>query len=283
MSAAPSLALEKVQRRACSRHPVGVTLDVAVLRSGIPENLPGRCIDLSENGVGAIIAGELLPDQHVAVELRLPNVGVPVRARALVRYQEQLRCGLQFVGLPVEQREMIRYWLYRSAAQRVQVSEKQTAPPAGSVLATALTARRGRRIRIQMRRFYALAAVIVLLAGLAWWQWQRSWNQLEKQASLAGAGSPRRISPEIMERRIVYKTNPAYPEAARLAGKQGMVVLDMVIGADGTVRRVRTVSGPDPLAQSAAEALQSWKFEPYQSDGKPVEVETTIAIEFRLN
>lgn len=284
MSAAPSLALEKAQRRAFPRQPVRVALDVIALRSGLPENLPGRCTDLSETGVGGIIAGELVPGQQVAVELRLPNVGVPVRARALVRYQEQLRCGLQFVGLPVEQREMIRYWLYRAAAQREQISEESGAPKADSVTAAAVTERRGRRIRVRLRRFYALAALMASLAGLAWWQWQRSWTELEAQASFAaGAGSPLRVSPEIMERRIVYKANPIYPEAARRAGKQGMVVLDAVIGADGTVRRVRAVSGPDLLAQSAADAVQSWTFEPYQADGKPVEVETTIAVEFRLN
>lgn len=116
MSAAPSLALEKTQRRALARRPLHVPLDVIALRCGVPEKLPGRCTDLSETGVGAVIAGELLPDQQVAIELRLPNVGVPVRARALVRYQSRLRCGLEFVGLSVEQREMIRYWLHRASA-----------------------------------------------------------------------------------------------------------------------------------------------------------------------
>jgi hypothetical protein len=164
MSAAPSLALEKTQRRAFPRQPVRVTLDVVALRSGVPEHLPGRCTDLSETGVGAIIAGELVPDQQVAVELRLPNVGVPVRARALVRYQEQLRCGLQFVGLPLEQREMIRYWLYRAAAWRAQVSEENQAPKVDSATAAAVTERRGRRIRVRLRRFYALAALMVAVA-----------------------------------------------------------------------------------------------------------------------
>ncbi|MBZ5547501.1 MAG: TonB family protein [Acidobacteriia bacterium] len=288
MSAAPLPALETTQRRAFPRQPVHVPLDVIALRSGIPENLPGRCTDLSETGVGAIIAGELVPDQQIAVELRLPDVGVPVRARALVRYQKQLRFGLQFVGLPMEQQEMIRYWLYRSAAKHAQGSEKSDAPKADPVTAIApaatVTERRVRRIRVRLRRFYALAALTVSLTGLAWWQWQRSWNELEAQASFAAApGSRLRVSPEIMERRIVYKENPVYPEAARLAGKQGMVVLDAVIGADGTVRRVRAISGADLLAQSAADAVQLWKFEPYQADGKPSEIETTIAVEFRLN
>ena len=77
MSAAPSLAFEEAPRRAFPRHPINVPLDLIALRSGVPENLPGRCTDLSEAGVGAVVAGELAAGQQVAVELRLPNVGVP--------------------------------------------------------------------------------------------------------------------------------------------------------------------------------------------------------------
>jgi protein TonB len=88
-----------------------------------------------------------------------------------------------------------------------------------------------------------------------------------------------------MEKRIVTKVAPAYPEAARIAGTEGVVVLDAVIAPDGSVKRLRRMSGPDLLAQSATDAVQSWKFEPYvdQSSGKAVEVETTIAVEFRLH
>jgi outer membrane biosynthesis protein TonB len=43
------------------------------------------------------------------------------------------------------------------------------------------------------------------------------------------------------------------------------------------------VSGPDLLVQAATEAVQSWKFEPYLTSGQAVEVETTIAVEFRLH
>jgi len=122
---------------------------------------------------------------------------------------------------------------------------------------------------------------MLALAGLGWWQWQRSWHELEARATVAESGL--RISPETMEKRIVTKVEPVYPEAARKAGLQGLVVMDAVIAPDGSVKRLRPVSGPDLLAQSATAAVQSWKFEPYLSSGKPVEVQTTIAIEFRLN
>jgi TonB family protein len=223
----------------------------------------------------------------VAVELRLPNVGVPVRARALVRYQSRLRCGLEFVGLSVEQREMIRYWIYRSASEPVEFRDfkkgeiGEPAPVVGAVAIAELAAKPGHRIRIGQGGFYALCVCLLALAGLGWWQWQRSWHELEARATVAESGL--RVSPETMEKRIVTKVEPVYPEAARKAGLQGLVVMDAVIAPDGSVKRLRPVSGPDLLAQSATAAVQSWKFEPYLSSGKPVEVETTIAIEFRLN
>ncbi|MGD1215858.1 MAG: TonB family protein [Terriglobales bacterium] len=287
MSAAPAPAFEETLQRVFPRHPINVPLDLIALRSGVPENLPGRCTDLSETGVGAVVAGELAAGQQVAVELRLPNVGVPVRARALVRYQSRLRCGLEFVGLSVEQREMIRYWVYRSALPPVDfkdfkkeeksVAAKTEAP----VVVGELAAKPRRRVRIGRRGFYALIACMLALGGLGWWQWQRSWNELEKRGPVGESGL--RVSPETMEKRIVTKAEPVYPEAARRAGTEGLVVLDAVIAPDGSVKRLRPVSGPDLLVQSATEAVQSWKFEPYLSSGKAVEVETTIAVEFRLN
>ena len=143
-----------------------------------------------------------------------------------------------------------------------------------------------RRIRVVRRGLYALFACIVALAGLGWWQWQRAWNELEASAPAAEPGllvSPETVSPETMAKRIVTKVDPVYPEAARTAGTEGLVVLDAVIAPDGSVKSLRPVSGPDLLVRSATEAVRSWKFEPYLSSGKAVEVETTIAIEFRLH
>jgi len=291
MSAARSPVLEETRERGFNRHPINVPLDLIALRSGVPDNLPGRCTDISEAGVGAVVAGELAAGLQVAVELRLPNVGVPVRARALVRYQSRLRCGFEFVGLSVEQREMIRYWIYRSASEPLEFRDskhdfkkEEIDEPATAVAPVAvaeLPAKPGPRIRIGQGGFYALCVCMLALAGLGWWQWQWSWNELEARATVAQSGL--RVSPETMEKRIVTKVEPVYPEAARKAGLQGLVVMDAVIAPDGSVKRLRPVSGPDLLAQSATAAVQSWKFEPYLSSGKPVEVETTIAIEFRLN
>jgi len=292
MSAAVAPALEQAQRRDFPRHSLSVPLDVIALRSGVPENLPGRCTDLSEGGVGGMVAGELSAGQQVAVELRLPNVGVPVRARAFVRYQGRLRCGFEFVGLPVEQREMIRYWTYRLqnpqfVPHSVLPEEKETtAEAAGEPSASheVPAKKTAPRIVVHRRRFYFLLAAMLLMAGLAWWQWQRSWKELEVgSAATRDSNAPIPVPSETMEMRIVSKVDPVYPEEARAAGKQGLAIVDAVIGEDGLVSRVRPVSGDDQLLKSAEEAVRSWKFEPYQSSGRAVAVETTIAVEFRLN
>src|SRR5271156_4158214 len=172
MSAAAAPAIEKTQRRNSPRHSINVPLDVILLRSGVPENLPGRCTDLSEGGVGGMIAGELSVGQQVAVELRIPRVGVPVRARALVRYQGQLRYGFEFVGLPVEQREMIRYWAYRlrdpqfSADENEEKDERAEAPASEAVAVVSPEEKPRPRIKVHRRRFHLLLAAMLLLAGL---------------------------------------------------------------------------------------------------------------------
>lgn len=288
--AAPSLApaLDSASRRRFFRHAINVPLDVIALRSGIPNNLPGRCTDLSEAGVGAIVAGELVPGQPVAIELRLPNVGLPVRARAQVRYEDRLHCGLQFVGLSAEQREMIRYWASTVPAEVPKAEEEKAERPQPHLPTLAVvpeTEKGTRRIRFGRRRLYFLLAFMLGLAALGWWQWQRAWSELEETSLAADAlrATSLRVAPETMDERIVYKVDPVYPEAARLAGTEGLVVLDAVIAADGSVRSLRPIAGPDLLAQAALDAVRSWRYIPYRNDGQPVEVETIVSVDFRLH
>jgi TonB family protein len=256
------------------------------LRFGVPETLPGRCTDISEGGLGAVVAGDLSPGQQVAIELRLPHVGVPLRARAFVRYQSRLSCGLELVALSRDQLDMIRYWLYRSIPEpghfnspKEQEKEKLTKSATGPVAKLKSTAKRS--IRFGRRGSYLLGACILAMSGLGWWQWQRSWNELEMHSP--GSQSRLHVSADTMGTRLVTKIDPVYPEAARQMGTQGIVVLDAVIAADGSVKKLRPVSGPDVLVQSTTTAVGAWKFEPYLASGKPVEVETTIAVEFRLD
>jgi periplasmic protein TonB len=64
-----------------------------------------------------------------------------------------------------------------------------------------------------------------------------------------------------------------YTEAARRAGVEGTVILDVVIGADGSVREVAVVQGlSHGLNAAAVQAIETCRFSPGMRAGKPVAV-----------
>ena len=63
---------------------------------------------------------------------------------------------------------------------------------------------------------------------------------------------------------------------------QGVIVLHVVVGRDGSVLETRALNGPDVLARAAMDAVRWWRYEPYSVQGKPAVVETTVAVEFKL-
>lgn len=76
---------------------------------------------------------------------------------------------------------------------------------------------------------------------------------------------------------------PKYSAIARYEKFQGTVVVNVIIGTDGTVRNIRIVRplglGLDEAAQST---IQTWRFRPATRDGKPVAVEMNIEVAFNL-
>ncbi len=73
-----------------------------------------------------------------------------------------------------------------------------------------------------------------------------------------------------------------YPAQARAVGQQGTVVLDALIGEDGSVRDVRIVSGPPLLRQAAVDAVKRWKYKPYRLNGKVITTQTQVKLDFKL-
>jgi peptidyl-prolyl cis-trans isomerase A (cyclophilin A) len=100
-----------------------------------------------------------------------------------------------------------------------------------------------------------------------------------------GAAPPPRtitISPGIANGLLEEHRYPIYPVDAKRAGVQGTVVLEAIIGKDGTIRNLNVVSGPDMLQQAAIDAVHSWRYRPYMLNGEPVEVRTKINVVFTL-
>jgi TonB family protein len=63
----------------------------------------------------------------------------------------------------------------------------------------------------------------------------------------------------------------------------GVVMLRIVVGADGDVKRVMVAKGlPDGLDDQAIEAAFQLKFQPAMRDGVAVEYSVAIQVEFNL-
>ncbi|MGA2980180.1 MAG: energy transducer TonB [Terriglobales bacterium] len=92
-----------------------------------------------------------------------------------------------------------------------------------------------------------------------------------------------RVSQGVTEGRLIQKIEPTYPPLARSARIQGQVVLAAIISKSGEIQNLVLVSGHPLLVPATLEAVKKWRYRPYLLNGEPVEVETTITVNFELS
>lgn len=78
---------------------------------------------------------------------------------------------------------------------------------------------------------------------------------------------------------------PPYPAAARLARREGVVIVDALIDASGRVLSadIRQGSGDSSLDRAALAAVRSWRFHPALRAGLPAPARVQLPIRFRLH
>lgn len=91
-----------------------------------------------------------------------------------------------------------------------------------------------------------------------------------------------RVSGPVQAARLAHRIEPVYPFAAQQLRISGTVELSGIIGTDGHIRELHVTSGNAWLAQAALEAVRQWVYQPTLLGNKPVEVLTTIQVNFRL-
>ena len=279
----PAFSQATASTRSVPRYKLTVPLALTVLRSGIPNQIPGRTFEIGEGGMGVVPASQLLVGESVRVEFLVPHMSAPVRATAVVRYQREQCFGLQFLRLPVEQQSIVRYWTRRQGELLLPAPAVALEEPADKPELRLDSENSPRKFGIRHILWFAIP-IAVIAAVLGWWHWQQEWAELEAQLPTKEAvvQSQLKVPADAMERRIIHRVIPEYPELARRAGVQGTVVLETVVSVAGAVTQVKSVSGPEALSQAAMDAVRRWRYEPYSVNGQPATVETTVAVDFRL-
>src|SRR5207302_1474454 len=97
------------------------------------------------------------------------------------------------------------------------------------------------------------------------------------------ATGPVRVGGNVKQPKIVHIEQPHYPPLAKRAGIEGIVIVEATVTPDGSVDKVKVISGPPLLTEAAAEAVSHWTYEPTYLNGQAVPVILTARISFSLS
>ena len=86
--------------------------------------------------------------------------------------------------------------------------------------------------------------------------------------------------PEATERALLTD-QPAMAYPANAKAQHGTVVLQVLIGRDGTVQDAKFLQGSLAFARTAIDGVKQWKFKPYTMNGRPVSVQTLLTLSFK--
>jgi len=97
----------------------------------------------------------------------------------------------------------------------------------------------------------------------------------------AGSG-PFRVGGSIQEPRLIRRVPPVYPPIAQSAKITGVVIVELLVGVDGTVQNAQVLRSIPLLDQAALDAVRQWQFTPTLLNGVPVQVVMTVTVNFTL-
>jgi len=92
-----------------------------------------------------------------------------------------------------------------------------------------------------------------------------------------------RVEGIVAQSNLTIKVQPVYPAAAKSARVQGTVELEITVTKDGIPAELRVVRSPsDDLSESALEAVRQWRYRPTLLNGSPVEIISTVIVNYTL-
>jgi protein TonB len=92
-----------------------------------------------------------------------------------------------------------------------------------------------------------------------------------------------RVGGNVQAAKLIRQPKPVYPALAKQARISGHVILNAIIGKDGAIANLSVASGHPLLVPAAMEAVKQWVYQPTLLNGEPVEVVTTIDVNFTLS
>ncbi len=92
---------------------------------------------------------------------------------------------------------------------------------------------------------------------------------------------PVKLTESVVRGLLTQSVDPAYPDSGKAGGQRGTVILQVLIGRDGSVQDAMFMQGSLVFARAAITAVKQWKFKPYSLNGRPVAVQSLITLNFK--
>ena len=111
-------------------------------------------------------------------------------------------------------------------------------------------------------------------------------NPVEEETTSSAPGSPVRgtvTGGQLEKPRLLSSPAPTYPQRARQADVEGVVVIDAFVDETGKVIDMKVISGPAMLVHAALDALRTWKYEPARLNGEAIATHTQVSVNFSLH
>jgi PilZ domain len=170
------------------RCPLAVPVRITVLRPGNAYSIPGRSLDLGEGGIAAVLAGELHAGDPVGIEFLLPDLGLGLQARGVVRHHGPLRCGFEFQQLTRHQQSLLHEWTrLMLGGEPRQTRPSEDAPEEEKPASSIFLRRFLHGLQPFRRALWWVAAVLLLAALAAWWNWESQWREIEREIPTSAA------------------------------------------------------------------------------------------------
>ena len=110
MTAQTGKAIRGTPGRRLRRHPrhrSSFPVLVTLFAGGAYQNLNGHSKDLSEAGIGVLLAAELACGEVVSLKFSLPGSREPWELRAVLRHRRGYHYGFEFLSLAREHRQVL--------------------------------------------------------------------------------------------------------------------------------------------------------------------------------
>jgi TonB family protein len=101
-------------------------------------------------------------------------------------------------------------------------------------------------------------------------------------ASPVPSEGPVAATGDIKPPKLVKRVDPVYPDEARKAGIEGLVILGATTDASGRVASVKVLRSVPELDQAAIDAIRQWVYKPLLIEGKPRGCTFTVTVRFSL-